>query len=1008
MFAWLKKLIPSKNEREVKKLAPRVQAINALEASISKLSDEELARQTVRFRERLGNGEPLDNLLPEAFATVRETGKRRMGMRHYDTQLIGGMVLNRGCISEMKTGEGKTLVATLPLYLNALEGRGAHLVTVNDYLARRDAEWMSRIYNFLGMSVGVIIPNLRDGDRKTAYGSDITYGTNNEFGFDYLRDNMKFRFDQYVHRYFPPPDDLKDDKARQKVLNFAIVDEVDSVLVDEARTPLIISGDPEQSSDWYHRVNAIIPFLRLDEDFTLDEKAHSVSLTETGVDKVEHRLKILNLYDAENILVLHHTNQALRAHYLYKKGQHYVVERDEVIIVDEFTGRKMEGRRWSDGLHQAVEAKEGVKVKEENQTLATITFQNFFRMYKKLSGMTGTAETEAEEFAKIYDLDVMVIPTNRPIQRTDHEDVIYKNEKEKLTAICKEIIEANKRGQPVLVGTTSVDKSEVISKVLNKNGIEHSVLNAKQHEREAFIIAQAGRSGGVTVATNMAGRGTDIMLGGNPEMMARQASGAESGEEFEATLARFKTECAAEKEQVIAAGGLYIVGTERHESRRIDNQLRGRAGRQGDPGTSRFYLSLDDELMRMFGGDRIKKMMEFMKVPDDEPIEHPMVSRSVENAQKRVEGHNFDIRKNLLDYDDVMNMQRRTIYDLRRNVLEGKKTPKLVLECVGDVVHSVCDQHTSAETTPDQWDFDALEKDLREAFAFPLEVKRNPHDFDELFKDTETKALAHYAEREARIRETIAGEWKSEQERARALALQKAAAEGLPVPENLPPIEVTEEVTKMAEAKWRDVEREVYLKAIDRLWKIHLVAMDHLRAGVHLNAYAQKDPKLIYKMEGFDMFRALLVRISKDVCTPLYRMEVQTAEAQLQRLQQATAQQAQKQAARATEGRGLTPEQVEGMRRAVAQAQAAAAAKAQAAKAPPPAAPAQAKDEDDDDELPEELADEGEARTASRPAPIQTVRRDRPKVGRNDPCHCGSGKKYKNCHFDQDSGTQPT
>ena len=991
MFGWLKKLIPSKNEREVKKLHPRVQAIGSFEPALLKLDDAALARKTVDFRERLEKGEPLDNLLHEAFAVVREAGRRQLGMRHYDTQLIGGMVLNNGSIAEMKTGEGKTLVATLPLYLNALPGRGAHLVTVNDYLARRDAEWMSRIYNFLGLNVGIIVPNLRDEERKANYAADITYGTNNEFGFDYLRDNMKFRYENYVHRYFPPPDDLKDDKQRQKVLNFAIVDEVDSVLIDEARTPLIISGDAEESSDYYHKVNAIIPFLRVDEDFQVDEKAHSVSLTETGVDKIEHRLKVANLYDAENILLLHHVNQALRAHYVYKKEQHYVVEEGEVVIVDEFTGRKMQGRRWSDGLHQAVEAKEGVRVKEENHTLATITFQNFFRMYKKLSGMTGTAETEAEEFAKIYDLDVVVIPTNRPIQRKDNDDLIYKNEKEKIGAMIGAIRESHEKGQPVLVGTTNVDKSELISKVLTREGIKHSVLNAKQHDREALIVAQAGRLGSVTVATNMAGRGTDIMLGGNPELLAKDAVSGEPDEvreqRFEEKVAEFKLECAAEKEQVIALGGLCIVGTERHESRRIDNQLRGRSGRQGDPGNSRFYLSLDDDLLRIFGGDRIKKMMEWLKVPDDEPIEAPMVSKAVQNAQSRVEGHNFDQRKNLLEYDDVMNMQRRTIYDLRRNVLEGTKTAALVLEAIGDVVHAVADPHCLDTVATADWDRAAIEKDLRETLNFPIELDREVHDFDGIVKAVETAAIAFYKAKEQRVIQTILNDWKHQQDQVRERIL---SAEGAPPQESVPVAEITDEVKKWAEGEWRFTERKFYLETIDRLWKQHLVAMDHLRTGVHLNAYAQKDPKLIYKMEGFEMFQVLLVSISTNTIRTLFRLELQ-GRAEIERLRQQQA----KRPTRIVESHGSEaaagdkPAQKATARPPQARPAAQPSLAKPAPKAPPKAEP-----------IPEELREEGDEAPS---APREPVVRNRPKVGRNEPCWCGSGKKYKSCHYDEDS-----
>ena len=670
---FLKQVFGTKNARTLKAMRPLVARIGELEPSMQAKSDAELRALTPVFRQRLANGEKLDDLLPEAFAVVREAGKRVLNMRHFDVQLLGGMVLHRGSIAEMKTGEGKTLVATLPCYLNALEGKGVHVVTVNDYLARRDAEWMGRIYTFLGMSVGVIVHGLTEAERQQSYRSDITYGMNSELGFDYLRDNMKDSIERYV----------------QRDLNYAVVDEVDSILVDEARTPLIISGPAEESADLYQRVNAIIPRLRKDIDYNVDEKAHSAMMTDSGVDRVEQKLSIGNLYDAQNISWLHHVTQALRAHALYKRDVNYLIEAGQVIIVDEFTGRKMPGRRWSDGLHQAIEAKEGVEIQEENQTLATISYQNFFRLYKKLAGMTGTADTEAEEFHKIYKLDVTVVPTNRPMKRQDHHDVVYKNEKGKFRALCDEIEDAHKRGQPVLVGTVSVEKSEVVASLLRKKDIPHNVLNAKQHEREAFVVAQAGKKGAVTISTNMAGRGTDIILGGNPEFLARAEVDPENAakpghevdqEKFKAAFERFKPACDAEKQEVLAAGGLHILGTERHESRRVDNQLRGRAGRQGDPGSSRFYLSLEDDLMRIFGAERITGLMERLGMEEDVPIEHPWINKSIESAQKKVEGHNFDIRKNLLEYDDVMNQQRKTIYALRRQVLEGRYAPELSAE----------------------------------------------------------------------------------------------------------------------------------------------------------------------------------------------------------------------------------------------------------------------------------------------------------------------------------------
>ena len=915
-FGWLKKIVPSKNDRELKKLQPLVERINALEPQIKKLSDAELVARTANFKQQLANGASLDDILFEAFATVREAGWRVMQMRHYDVQMVGGIVLHRGMIAEMKTGEGKTLVATLPVYLNALEGKGAHLVTVNDYLASRDAEWMGQIYRFLGLSVGTITANMPDGDRKAAYGCDITYGTNNEFGFDYLRDNMKFRYEQYVHRYFKPPESAKSEQERSKILNYAIVDEVDSVLIDEARTPLIISGPSDQSSDLYHRINGIVPFLRRDEDFLVDEKAHSVTLTESGVDKVETRLGITNLYDADNIMLQHHVNQALKAHYLYKRDVTYLIEDGKVIIVDEFTGRKMAGRRWSDGLHQAVEAKEGVKVERENQTLATITFQNFFRMYKTLSGMTGTAETEAEEFAKIYNLDTMVIPTNKPLARLDHEDLIYKNERMKITAVVGDILAAHDRGQPVLVGTASVENSEKISKVLAKRQIKHHTLNAKQHGREADIVAQAGRKGQVTIATNMAGRGTDIRLGGNPELMAEaSAGGAQEGEEYDAFLAQYTPQCEAEKREVIEAGGLHIVGTERHESRRIDNQLRGRSGRQGDPGSSRFFLCLEDDLLRIFGGERIGKFMEMLKVPDDEPIEHKMVSKAVENAQTKVEAQNFDIRKNVLEYDDVMNMQRRTIYGLRRDVLEGSTTHELILKAVGDAVHAIVDHHCTEATHSDEWNRDALRAELQAVFRTPVDEETlAQHEFEPIFQAVEKQMLAVYDQREQRILETIALEHEGE-----------------------------DDADEIAMRQWRFFEREQYLRAIDSLWKSHLVQMDHLRTGVHLHGYAQKDPKLIYKKEGFEIFQDLLVRISRETARRLYYVEVRS-EAEIEKLRQRREQEMHE-----SHGPGQGP--------------------------------------------------------SAEPTKQETVKRDRPKTGRNDPCYCGSGKKYKKCHLPADEAS---
>lgn len=719
MFKWLTKVFGTANDRTLKRIKPLVVRINELEADVSKLDDAQLQARTAVFKERIEKGESLDDLLPEVFATVREASRRVLGMRHYDVQLVGGIVLHQGKVAEMRTGEGKTLVGTSPVFLNALTGKGAHVITVNDYLARRDAEQMGQLYGWLGLSTGIIGHGMSDFERKRNYGCDITYGTNNEYGFDYLRDNMKFSVDRRV----------------QRGLNYAIVDEVDSILIDEARTPLIISGPTDRSSDWYLRINAVIPFLKRDEDFNVDEKAHAATLTDSGVDKVEKRLKLENLFDIENIEVLHHVSQALKAHTLYKRDEKYVIEGGKVVIVDEFTGRKMPGRRWSDGLHQAIEAKEGVNIEEENETLATITFQNFFRLYNKLSGMTGTAETEAGEFAEIYKLDTVVIPTNRPIQRKDANDVIYNTEEEKWRAVAREIETANKRGQPVLVGTTSVEKSEYLSKLLTRANIPHNVLNAKQHEKEAYFVAQAGRKGAVTIATNMAGRGTDILLGGNAEFLARTQVGTDTGPEFEAALAHFREQCSKERAEVHEAGGLYVIGTERHESRRVDNQLRGRAGRQGDPGASRFFLSFDDELMRLFGMDRLRKMP-LIKLQPDEPIEAGMVTRAIEGAQKRVEARNFGIRKNVLEYDDVMNLQRKAIYGLRDKVLLNDECHDLIVEAIDDSVGALLDKHLPEGDSESEFDASELEAAIFKAFQVQLKV--NPalgSNYDEHYDD---------------------------------------------------------------------------------------------------------------------------------------------------------------------------------------------------------------------------------------------------------------------------------
>lgn len=813
----LAKLFGTAHDRQMKKIRPLVDKINSFEAQFTALSDSELKNQTVLFRKRLANGETLDDLLPEAFAVCREASKRVLGMRHYDVQMIGGIVLHRGSISEMRTGEGKTLVATLPVYLNALTGKGVHVVTVNDYLAKRDAEWMGRLYNWLGLTTGIIVHGLNDDQRREAYNADITYATNNELGFDYLRDNMKFDLEDYV----------------QKPHNYAIVDECDSILVDEARTPLIISGPSEASTDKYYLIDKIIPKLQRDTHFTMEEKSKTASLTEAGISYVEELLKIGNLYDPEHIDVLHHIYQALKAHYLYRLDVDYMIKDGEVVIVDEFTGRLMPGRRWSDGLHQAIEAKEKVDVKNENQTLASITFQNYFRMYNKLSGMTGTADTEAVEFKKIYNLDVVVIPTNRPIQRLDHEDIVFKTEVAKFKAITKDIKERYANNQPVLVGTASIEKSELISSWLKKEGVRHDVLNAKQHEREAEIIAQAGRKGAVTIATNMAGRGTDIMLGGNSEIMAKKASGFDEGPEFEEALKKFKSQCEKEKEEVIQAGGLYIVGTERHESRRIDNQLRGRSGRQGDPGESRFYLSLEDGLLRIFNGEAVKKMMEFLKIDEDEPITAGMVTRSIEGAQKKVEGHNFDIRKHLLDYDDVMNQQRNVIYSKRRLILEGKNIERTFLDMLGEATSDILDMFIPENVKSSDSNLEGLNNALSEQFGFKLNE-------DELVKPTDQLT---------------------------ALISSKIK-------------EIFESQKKTMGPFFEQVMKMIMLQAIDQRWKEHLASVDKLKEGINLRAYGQKDPLIEYKKEAFLAFEKLNHMIRSESVEKFMKVQIMAQSAE--------------------------------------------------------------------------------------------------------------------------------
>ncbi|BBO72797.1 protein translocase subunit SecA [Desulfosarcina widdelii] len=836
---WLTQVFGSKNERELKRLQPLVARINELEPEIKAMNDAQLKDQTPRLRTRLDNGEPLDDLLPEAFATVREASMRTLGMRHYDVQLIGGMVLHGGSIAEMKTGEGKTLVATLPGYLNALTGRGVHVITVNDYLARRDTEWMGQIYRFLGMSVGTIQHGLDDRQRKESYGSDITYGTNNEFGFDYLRDNMKFDAESLV----------------QRELYYAIVDEVDSILVDEARTPLIISGPAEKSTQLYYQVNGIVPKLKAEVDYKIDEKARSATLTEEGVAHAEQMLDVENLYDPSNIELLHHTNQALKAHTLFKRDVDYIVKDGEVIIVDEFTGRLMPGRRYSEGLHQALEAKENVKIENENQTLATITFQNYFRMYDKLAGMTGTADTEAAEFKKIYNLDVSVIPTNKPMIRQDFPDVIYKTRREKFNAAIEEIKELHKRGQPVLVGTVSIDISEQLAKQLKKRGIPHEVLNAKNHEKEAEIISMAGQKGAVTISTNMAGRGTDIVLG----------------------------------EGVTELGGLHILGTERHESRRIDNQLRGRSGRQGDPGSSRFYLALEDDLLRIFGGERITGIMERLGMEEGEPIEHNLISRAIENAQSKVEAHNFDIRKHLLEYDDVMNQQREVIYKQRRDLLTGVNLKETIEDIMMENAETIAAQFADERALPEDWDWDAVSDAVFQQFNFRL-AKMDENTLDGL--NDEGLAQAIY-------------------EQAHEIYNQKATMLG-------------------SEEDFRQLERVVMLQTVDNLWKDHLLSMDHLKEGIGLRGYAQQNPLLVYKKEGFEMFQETIERIKSETLGILFR--IQLAE----------------------------PDHIEDLQQPK--------------------------------EQPLVFSGGGDAPAAKKP-----VKREARKVGRNDPCPCGSGKKYKKC-----------
>ena len=814
-----KKVFGSSNDRTLKKMRPTVAAILDLEPAMKARSDEELAGMTALFKQRLENGEPLDDLLVEVYACVREVSVRVLGMRHYDVQMMGGMVLHEGKVAEMKTGEGKTLCATLPLYLNALEGKGAHLVTVNDYLAKRDGEWMGGIYAFLGMSTGSILSGERnDRVKREAYGSDITYGTNNEFGFDYLRDNMKFRAEDYAQRGH----------------RFGIVDEVDSILIDEARTPLIISGPTNDSVDKYFVIDQVVPLLQDELDYLVDEKGRSVHLTDAGVDKVETKLGIDNLYDPHNMEILHHVNQALKAHTVFKRDKDYVVREGKVVIVDEHTGRLMHGRRWSDGLHQAVEAKEKLRIENESQTYATITFQNLFRMYDKLAGMTGTAETEAPELANIYDLEVVVVPTNEPLIRDDEDDIVYRTQEEKFEMVLRDIVDCNERGQPVLVGTTSVEKSELVARMLKRRKIEHQTLNAKQHAREGHVVAQAGRLGSVTISTNMAGRGTDIKLGGNPEELAKDMVEEGDSEAYTAKLAELEAACAEERLRVLEAGGLRIIGTERHESRRIDNQLRGRAGRQGDPGSSKFFLSLEDDLLRIFGTDKMMAFMDKMGMRDEEPIQHPWISKSIENAQKKVEGHHFNIRKNLLEYDDVLNQQRKLVYDLRRRILtgDGDELREITLEAFEGVVEDMLDDCVQEGVHPEEWDIKGFREKCLSAFGYSFEED------DDAIRD-----FAH-----VELRDRMMGVGTAAYE-----AKEKELGESC-----------------------HQIERMLLLQFTDQLWKDHLLAMDRLRDGIGLRGYGQRNPLLEYKKEGFNMFMMMTALRDESVVSRLLRVQLTT------------------------------------------------------------------------------------------------------------------------------------
>jgi preprotein translocase subunit SecA len=1006
-------------------MKPLVIEINNLEEGIKKLSDAELKAKTAEFKEKLDNGATLDDILIESFAVCREAGRRALKMRHYDVQLLGGMVLHQGRIAEMKTGEGKTLVATLPIYLNALEGKGVHLITVNDYLAKRDAEWMGRLYNFLGLSIGTIVNQQSDAEKKRSYTCDICYGQNNEFGFDYLRDNMKFSALEYA----------------QRELNFAIVDEVDSILIDEARTPLIISGPAEAASEKYRTLNEIVARLRKDEHYNVDEKGFSATLTDEGVELVQKLIGIKNLYETANVQALHILNQLLRAHALYKRDQHYMVSPDDkVLIIDEFTGRVLAGRRWSDGLHQAVEAKENVRIQEESRTMATITFQNLFRLYKKLGGMTGTAETEAHEFMSTYKLESVAIPTNKAMVRNDQQDVVYKTEREKFTAVIKEILETYEAGRPVLVGTTSVEKSAAISNILKKKKVPHNVLNAKHHENEAYVVAQAGRKSGITVSTNMAGRGTDILLGGNPEMLARWEF-KEKGKdpdlqttEFAELVKSYEESCAREHDEVIENGGLHIVGTERHESRRIDNQLRGRAGRQGDPGSSRFYLSLEDDLMRIFAGDRVKNLMDRMGMPDDEPIEHPWVTKSVENAQRKVEERNFDIRKNLLEYDDVMNAQRKTVYSLRQQLLLGTYTPEELDELgkpTGRTREIAVDAEIEKRVVPHVSELLAMFAEQPLTLTEPSGKPRKPErkDIEGLETLVELPALQHEVYQLWGIKLDIEERRKltpiqiydeliekvsaclSEQ-RERLLDLMDSEVSAIveeSCPENKPPEDwdwggvyegfqehfkvkldksieevndrelLVRELYKRGEelytAKEQDlgvelflrVFRHIYLETIDEAWVDHLSNMEHLRDGIGLRGYGQRDPKNEYKKEGYNLFLNMMAKVSGTVLAKLFEVQIQRQEE-------------------------IAALEAEAEQRHHAELDAAIA-----------------RHPSDGEPLPLPAGGVDQPLLDGAPSPDRRPAAAAPKIGRNDSCPCGSGKKFKKCHgalLEEDEGAE--